>query len=179
MAGVPCQRRPSSKGSAFPFRQTMEAPASLALRNGHSSALLSDRLPWISKPLMKPLVLVNASAGTATAFAGEDLCARIERAFAAAGGPSDVHPITPRKLEHALDQAAAENVRLVLPETGVCSAPYEVAAKADAGCCGGPAPENVDACCVADVEAKAEGKTGCGCAPHAPPLPASTTTAAV
>ena len=77
------------------------------------------------------------------------------------------------------DQAAAENVRLVLPETGVCSAPYEVAAKADAGCCGGPAPENVDACCVADVEAKAEGQTGCGCAPPAPPVPASTTTAAI
>ncbi|MFL5183284.1 MAG: diacylglycerol/lipid kinase family protein, partial [Microvirga sp.] len=57
---------------------------------------------------MKPLVLVNASAGTATAFAGEDLCARIERAFAAAGRPSDVHPITPRKLEHALDEASAE-----------------------------------------------------------------------
>ena len=57
---------------------------------------------------MRPIVLVNASAGTAAAFAGEDLCARIERAFAAAGRPSDVHPITPRKLEHALDQAAAE-----------------------------------------------------------------------
>src|SRR3954462_4693688 len=32
-----------------------------------------------SKPLMKPIVLVNASAGTAAAFAGEDLCVRIER----------------------------------------------------------------------------------------------------
>ena len=78
------------------------------MRNGHSSALLSEHFSSISKPLMKPLVLVNASAGTAAAFAGEDLCARIERAFAAAGRPSDVHPITPRKLEHALDQAAAE-----------------------------------------------------------------------
>ncbi len=73
------------------------------------------------------------------------------------------------------DQAAAEDVRLVLPETGVCSAPYEVAAKAEAGCCGGPAPQNVDACCVADVEAKAEGKTGCGCAPAAMSVPANAT----
>ena len=31
------------------------------------------------------------------------------------------------------------------------------------GCCGGPAPKNTDACCVADAEAKAAGEGGCGC----------------
>ena len=31
------------------------------------------------------------------------------------------------------------------------------------GCCGGPAPDNLDACCVKDAQAKAEGKTGGGC----------------
>ncbi|WP_316365585.1 hypothetical protein [Candidatus Thiodiazotropha sp. CDECU1] len=31
------------------------------------------------------------------------------------------------------------------------------------GCCGGPAPEDADACCVADAEAKATGDDGCGC----------------
>lgn len=31
------------------------------------------------------------------------------------------------------------------------------------GCCGGPAPEGVAACCVKDAEAKAIGEAGCGC----------------
>ena len=31
------------------------------------------------------------------------------------------------------------------------------------GCCGGPATENSNACCVKDEQAKAEGKSGCGC----------------
>lgn len=79
--------------------------------------------------------------------------------------------------EIAGDHAAAREVRLVLPETGVCSAapvtgeastgccgptPAKVAA---AGCCGGPAPAGVEACCVADAAAKDEGKSGCGCGP--------------
>lgn len=62
------------------------------------------------------------------------------------------------------DMEAADDVRLVLPETGVCStgiAPKEAAASA--GCCGGPAPAAIDACCAADAEAKADGKGGCGC----------------
>jgi len=75
------------------------------------------------------------------------------------------------------DRAAAESVRLVLPETGVCSAPYAAAEKADAGCCGGPAPEEVDACCLADAEAKADGKAGCGCSVTAPPLRTEAATA--
>src|SRR5574341_582912 len=31
------------------------------------------------------------------------------------------------------------------------------------GCCGGPAPAGVAACCVKDAEAKAIGEAGCGC----------------
>ena len=61
------------------------------------------------------------------------------------------------------DLAAADDVRLVLPETGVCSTRPETVAGASAGCCGGPAPANVDACCVADAVAKDSGKSGCGC----------------
>ena len=61
------------------------------------------------------------------------------------------------------DMAAADDVHLVLPETGVCTTrPVTVTGKS-AGCCGGPAPAKVDACCVADAVAKDEGKAGCGC----------------
>jgi thioredoxin reductase len=59
------------------------------------------------------------------------------------------------------DHEAAERVELVLPETGVCN---RSAAPGVAECRGGPAPSHVDACCVADAEAKEEGKAGCGCA---------------
>jgi thioredoxin reductase len=61
------------------------------------------------------------------------------------------------------DIAAADDVRLVLPETGVCSTRPVIGADNSAGCCGGPAPAESDACCVADVIAKDEGKAGCGC----------------
>ncbi|HEX8666114.1 MAG TPA: diacylglycerol kinase family protein [Beijerinckiaceae bacterium] len=57
---------------------------------------------------MKPIVLVNASAGTAVQFSGEELCARISRAFNDAGRSCDVHPIAPKGLSAALDQAATE-----------------------------------------------------------------------
>nr|WP_298681621.1 FAD-dependent oxidoreductase [uncultured Dongia sp.] len=58
------------------------------------------------------------------------------------------------------DTEAADNVHLVLPETGICST--DSAADAE-GCCGGPAPVDSNACCVADVVAKDAGKAGCGC----------------
>jgi hypothetical protein len=54
-------------------------------------------------------------------------------------------------------------VRLDLPETGVCSGNVGVEAVADGGCCGGPAPATVDACCVKDADVKEAGRTGCGC----------------
>ncbi len=61
------------------------------------------------------------------------------------------------------DLAAADDVRLELPETGVCSTRPETVASASAGCCCGPVPEKVDACCLADAQAKDLGKPGCGC----------------
>ena len=63
--------------------------------------------------------------------------------------------------EIAGDHAAARRVELVLPETGVCS---RSAAPGASQCCGGPAPSDVDACCVTDANAKQQGKAGCGCA---------------
>jgi thioredoxin reductase len=83
--------------------------------------------------------------------------------------------------------AEADDVRLALPETGVCSANYAGAPAAgqpqggccggpvtlkvpmgakqekEAGCCGGAAPAGSNACCVLDAEEKAKGNAGCGC----------------
>jgi hypothetical protein len=43
------------------------------------------------------------------------------------------------------------------------SAPPSVPATTDERCCGGPAPQGVDACCVRDAESKRAGGAGCGC----------------
>ncbi len=56
------------------------------------------------------------------------------------------------------DLAAADDVHLVLPNTGICVTDFDAA-----GCCGGPAPAKADACCVADAVAKDAGQKGCGC----------------
>lgn len=69
--------------------------------------------------------------------------------------------------EIAGDHEAARRVELVLPETGVCS--VDIKTTTSAGCCGGPAPADVDACCVADAVAKDDGKSGCGCGSKAAP----------
>jgi thioredoxin reductase len=66
------------------------------------------------------------------------------------------------------DVAAAERVELVLPETGVCNTTLSATG---AGCCGGPAPVEADACCVADADAKAAGESGCGCGESASARP--------
>jgi thioredoxin reductase len=58
------------------------------------------------------------------------------------------------------DIQAADNVQLVLPETGICETDF---VEDVAGCCGGPAPAEADACCAADAVAKVAGKEGCGC----------------
>jgi hypothetical protein len=63
--------------------------------------------------------------------------------------------------ELAGDHEAAQRVELVLPETGVCN---RSAAPDVTECCGGRAPAEANACCVADAEARQEGKAGCGCA---------------
>jgi thioredoxin reductase len=71
------------------------------------------------------------------------------------------------------DLTAADDIHLVLPETGVCSTIIPADGEtASSGCCGGPAPVDVDACCVADAVAKADGKDGCGC-PDVPDRKAS------
>jgi hypothetical protein len=62
------------------------------------------------------------------------------------------------------DLDAAARVELELPETGVCNT--TPALDGAAGCCGGPAPAEVDACCVKDADAKAAGESGCGCGPQ-------------
>jgi hypothetical protein len=60
------------------------------------------------------------------------------------------------------DKEAAARVELELPETGVCT--RSVAGDAAASsCCGGSAPEAINACCADDATAKAAGKSGCGC----------------
>jgi hypothetical protein len=61
------------------------------------------------------------------------------------------------------DLVAADDVQLVLPETGVCTTTFSVDAGDGSGCCGGPAPAEADACCLADAIAKDTGKKGCGC----------------
>jgi hypothetical protein len=60
------------------------------------------------------------------------------------------------------DKEAAARVELELPETGVCTR-GGVESGAASGCCGGPAPAEVSACCADDAVAKAAGKPGCGC----------------
>lgn len=58
------------------------------------------------------------------------------------------------------DAVAADQVNLILPETGVCSRPL---AGTSADCGGGPALVDANACCARDEQAKAVSKTGCGC----------------
>jgi hypothetical protein len=45
----------------------------------------------------------------------------------------------------------------------VNDAATRVADDAAAGCCGGPAPSNANACCSRDEAIKASGGAGCGC----------------
>jgi hypothetical protein len=64
------------------------------------------------------------------------------------------------------DMVDADDVRLALFDTGVCSTDYAgepAAGQASAGCCGGAAPAGSNACCVLDAEEKANGNAGCGC----------------
>jgi thioredoxin reductase len=69
------------------------------------------------------------------------------------------------------DRIAAERVELVLPETGVCNRTSASVGSVTA-CCGGPAADEVDACCADDAKAKASGAPGCGCdQPAANPAP--------
>jgi thioredoxin reductase len=63
------------------------------------------------------------------------------------------------------DLKSADDVQLVLPETGVCTTNFIAHSEAEkSGCCGGPASVSADACCADEAKAKAEGASGCGCA---------------
>ena len=44
------------------------------------------------------------------------------------------------------------------------------------GCCGGPAPAGVSACCAKDAAVKSSGGTGCGCSSQTSSAPARTAT---
>jgi hypothetical protein len=59
------------------------------------------------------------------------------------------------------DMVAADDVRLELPQTGVCSTQFD---EASSGCCGGPAKKRADACCDKDERIKDAGGSGCGSA---------------
>jgi thioredoxin reductase len=61
------------------------------------------------------------------------------------------------------DMTAADDVHLILPETGVCTTRAKKSESASAGRCGGPASVEVDACCLEDTQWKVAGKVGCGC----------------
>jgi thioredoxin reductase len=73
------------------------------------------------------------------------------------------------------DMAAADDVQLVLPETGICNDDPAIgggccvpaAEVAPTNCCGGPVAVEEEACCVTDSVAKQAGKSGCGCGPAA------------
>ena len=62
------------------------------------------------------------------------------------------------------DEAAANDVQLVLPETGVCSTDLAGPDSAAGGCCGGPAPQATMHAAPMMRKAKAKGDEGCGCA---------------
>lgn len=78
-----------------------------------------------------------------------------------------------RKYEPALQETGSEIVKFGLidvrahckPSLSGNSVPLEdkQPPSDDIGCCGGPAPKGVDACCVKDADAKANGQAGCGC----------------
>jgi hypothetical protein len=61
------------------------------------------------------------------------------------------------------DKEAAARVELELPETGVCTRSGVESGASSSGCCGGPVPAHVAACCADDAIAKVTGKSGCGC----------------
>ena len=153
--------------------------------------------PWIeSTELLAPLIDPNVhSCGTVRPHGHREL-AHPETRFYAVGAKS--YGRAPnfllatgheqvRSVIGALagDLAAADDVRLELPETGVCSTQFDEASSgccttgaaeaiavttakpaAVSPCCGGPPVKRVDACCVADETAKDAGKSGCGSKPR-------------
>ncbi len=64
------------------------------------------------------------------------------------------------------DLAAADELMLELPETGVCSTDFAAPGEA---CCGGPALKDESACCARDEAMKPVGGCGCGSQPVSKP----------
>jgi thioredoxin reductase len=66
--------------------------------------------------------------------------------------------------------AAAQAITVAASSSGAlqAGAAASATAAADGGCCGGPAPQGVEACCVKDADARAAGTGGCGCGTPAP-----------
>jgi thioredoxin reductase len=140
-----------------------------------------DLDPWLESPrALGPLIDPNVhSCGTVPPHGHREL-AHAEPGYYIAGiksygraptflmatGYEQVRSIV---AQIAGDHAAADDVRLVLPETGVCSVDLAAAASAGEACCSGPAPASAEACCADDEPAKAGGATGCGCDERAPP----------
>ena len=86
----------------------------------------------------------------------------------AAAGRRVEHGFAPNNLNRtamAAGHKAARDVDLVLPETDACSSNAMDGEVLDENgeCCGGPAPDTMDACCKRDADAKAAGGDGCGC----------------
>jgi hypothetical protein len=134
-----------------------------------------DLDPWLECPrALGPLIDPNLHSCGSVRPHGHKVLAHIEPDYFAVGiksygraptflmatGYEQVRSIAAHL---AGDHAAADEVRLILPETGVCSTSFADAEKADAGCCGGPAVSDTAACCAEDEAAKASGASGCGC----------------
>jgi hypothetical protein len=134
-----------------------------------------DLDPWLECPrALGPLIDPNLHSCGSVRPHGHKELAHLEPDYYAVGiksygraptflmatGYEQVRSITARL---AGDHAAAAEVRLILPETGVCSTSFAKAKQQEAGCCSGPAKADANACCVDDETAKAGGKSGCGC----------------
>jgi len=131
--------------------------------------------PWLeSSGAIGPLIDPNLhSCGTVRPHGAEEL-AHPETDFFIAGmksygraptfllatGHEQVRSIV---AELVGDQAAARQVQLVLPETGVCRTSAIAPPATESGCCGGPPRVLAEACCARDEAVKIAGEAGCGC----------------
>ena len=132
--------------------------------------------PWLeSSGIIGPLIDPNLhSCGSVRPHGAREL-AHVEHHFFIAGmksygraptfllatGYEQVRSIV---AELAGDHAAALDVQLVLPETGVCQT-RSVASKSEAISCSGASPlKGIKVCYVDDEQAKTTGAAGCGCA---------------
>ena len=76
------------------------------------------------------------------------------------GGPETIRAIARYRTQATIIGASGLDEALNFDAASVKA---NSVAPVDEGCCGGPAAEGVDACCVKDAEAKASGQPGCGC----------------